>query len=284
MFADCWNAKSNEGNHTMKEENKFIWNAKDYAKHSSTQQMWARELIAKLKLNSRESVLDVGCGDGKVTAEIAGYVPDGTVVGVDNSKEMIELASEHFANDKYPNLSFQVMDARHLAFSERFDVVFSNAALHWIKDHKPVIAGIQKCLKPGGRILLQMGGKGNAESILSILEEMMSDKEWSTYFSDFVFSYGFYEPQEYTLWISDAGLDPVRVELIPKVMSYDKRDGLTGWVRTTWLPYLERVPDEKREEFITRLIDRYIEKHPLDHEGKIHVNMMRLEVEARNCY
>jgi trans-aconitate 2-methyltransferase len=264
----------------MKEENKYVWDAKDYAQHSTTQQTWARELISKLKLNGHESVLDVGCGDGKITAEIAGYVPDGSVVGVDSSKEMIEMACVDFTQDKYPNLSFQVIDARQLAFQERFDVVFSNAALHWIKDHKPVIAGIQKSLKSGGRILLQMGGKGNAESILSVLEEMMFENEWRRYFSDFAFSYGFYDPEEYTVWINEAGLQPVRVEFIPKVMSYDKRDGLAGWVRTTWLPYTERVPDQRREEFITRLIDKYIEKYPLDHEGKIHVKMVRLEVEA----
>ena len=109
---------------------------------------------------------------------------------------------------------------------------------------------------------------------------MMSENEWNRYFSDFAFSYGFYGPEEYTIWISEAGLHPVRVELIPKVMSYDKRDGLTGWVRTTWLPYLERVPEERREKFITRLIDKYTEKYPQDDEGKIHINMTRLEVEA----
>ena len=130
-----------------------------------------------------------------------------------------------------------MVDAGQLAFQGQFDVVFSNATLHWIKDHRPVIAGIQKSLKPGGRVLLQMGGKGNAESILSILDEMMSENEWGQYFSDFIFSYGFYDPEEYMVWISEAGLNPVRIELIPKVMSYDKRDGLTGWVRTTWLPY-----------------------------------------------
>jgi trans-aconitate 2-methyltransferase len=264
----------------MTEESKFAWNAKDYARHSSTQQMWARELIAKLNLRGHESVLDIGCGDGKVTAEIAGYVPDGVVVGIDSSKEMIELACEHFVKDRYPNLLFQVTDARQLAFQEQFDVVFSNATLHWIKDHKTVIAGIQKGLKSGGRVLLQMGGKGNAESILFILDEMMSENEWSQYFSDFAFSYGFYEPEEYTGWISDGGLNPIRIELIPKVMSHDGRDGLAGWVRTTWLPYLERVPEERREEFIMRLIDKYIDKHRPDNEGKIHVNMMRLEVEA----
>jgi trans-aconitate 2-methyltransferase len=264
----------------MAEENKFTWDAKDYARHSSTQQTWARELISKLKLNGHESVLDIGCGDGKVTAEIAGYVPNGVVVGIDSSKEMIELACEKFTKDDYPNLSFQVINARKLAFQETFDVIFSNATLHWIKDHKPVIAGIQKSLKPGGRVLLQMGGKGNAASILSIFEEMMSEHGWSRYFSDFAFSYGFYGPEEYSIWISEAGLYPLRIELIPKIMSYDHRDGLAGWVRTTWLPYLERVPEQKREEFISQLIGKYIDKYPPDNEGKINVNMMRLEVEA----
>jgi trans-aconitate 2-methyltransferase len=264
----------------MNKENKYTWNAKDYAKNSSTQQAWARELISKLKLNGHESVLDIGCGDGKVTAEIVGHVPDGSVVGVDNSKEMIELASADFTKDKYPNLSFQVTDAGQLPFQEKFDVAFSNAALHWIKDHRPVIAGIQRSLKPGGRILLQMGGKGNAASILSVFDEMMSENEWKQYFSDFTFSYGFYCPEEYAPWINEAGLLPMRIELIPKVMSYDHRDGLAGWVRTTWLPYIERIPDHRKEEFIIEVIDRFIVKYPLDSEGKIHVHMMRLEVEA----
>jgi trans-aconitate methyltransferase len=264
----------------MKEEKKFLWDAKDYAKHSSAQQGWARELIAKLKLKGHELVLDIGCGDGKVTAEIAGYVPDGSVVGIDSSEEMIGLAQKSFVNSENPNLSFQVCDASDLPFRGQFDVVFSNATLHWITDHRPVISGIRRSLKPGGRILLQMGGKGNAAAVLSIVEEMMEEDEWRRYFSDFQFSYGFYGPQEYTNWISEAALSPIRIELIPKVMTYDQRDGLAGWVRTTWLPYIERVPDEKKEEFITALVDRYIMRNQPDGEDKISVQMMRLEVEA----
>lgn len=264
----------------MKEEKKFLWNAGDYAKHSSAQQEWARELIAKLKLKGHELVLDIGCGDGKVTAEIAGYVPDGGVVGIDSSEEMIGLAQKNFVNDENPNLSFRVCGAGDLPFRDQFDVVFSNATLHWIKDHRPVISGIRRGLKPGGRILLQMGGKGNAAAVLSAVEEMMEEDEWRGYFSDFQFSYGFYEPQEYTNWIGEAGLSPVRIELIPKVMTYDQRDGLAGWVRTTWLPYIERVPDGKKEEFIAALVDRYIMKNQPDGEDKIRVQMMRLEVEA----
>ena len=258
----------------------FHWDAKDYAAHSTAQQAWARELISKLTLQGHELVLDVGCGDGKVTAEIAAHVPQGSVTGIDSSNEMIELARGVFPSGRYTNLSFQVLDAKSLPFRNRFDVVFSNAALHWIKDHKPVIAGIQRSLKPGGRILLQMGGRGNAAAILAVLDEMMVLDEWRDCFSDFSFSYGFYSPEEYRQWIKEAGLREIRIELIPKVMIYNSGDELAGWVRTTWLPYLERVPEWKRERFTLQLVDKYLVKHPTVGLEKIHVDMMRLEVEA----
>lgn len=264
----------------MDEERQFSWNAEDYAANSGTQQTWARELIFKLNLRADESVLDIGCGDGKITAEISERVCNGSVVGIDSSREMIELARRSFNREKYANLVFQVADAQLLPFEEEFDVVFSNATLHWIKEHRPVISGIQKSLKPDGRILLQMGGRGNAKFILAAMDDIMSEEQWKPYFSDFTFSYGFYGPEEYTQWVNAAGLEPIRIELIPKVMSYDSREGLAGWVRTTWLPYLEQVPLEKREEFIEALIARYLEKHPLDEQGRIHVSMVRLEVEA----
>jgi len=222
----------------------------------------------------------VGCGDGKVSAEIAGYLTSGRVVGVDSSIDMIESACTNFPREKHPNLSFQIADARFLPFTEQFDIVFSNAALHWIRNHNPVISGINNSLKPGGRILLQMGGKGNADSILSTSESILAKEEWQRFFSDFEFPYGFYDPEEYKSYLKQAALNPVRVELIPKVMSYDGKDGLAGWIRTTWLPYTQRVPDHKREEFINQIVAAYIQKYPLDDDGKVHVNMVRLEVEA----
>lgn len=264
----------------MKKEKQYKWNAEDYAKHSSAQKEWARELIAKLKLKGHESVLDIGCGDGKITAEIARYVPDGNVVGIDSSEAMIQLANTNFPPKRHPNLSFQLCDARELPFNGKFDIVFSNAALHWIKDHKPVIKGVKNSLKANGRLLLQMGGKGNAESMISIVEIIISEKEWNHYFSGLEFPYRFHDADEYKALLEEADLLPLRLELIPKRMSYQNRDGLAGWIRTTWLPYTSRVPDDKREKFISLLVARYIEKYPLDDHGNIYVDMVRLEVEA----
>ena len=261
--------------------NTYTWNAEDYEKNSRAQQKWAMELIGKLSLAGSEQILDLGCGDGKVTAEIAALVPNGNVVGVDSSSEMIGLANERYSSSTHPNMKFEVMDAGDLSFCEDFDVVFSNAALHWVKDHRPVVKGVYRSLKAGGKILFQMGGKGNAREILSVIGEMLLSPRWQRYFEEFEFPYGFLGTDEYENILKDAGLVADRVELVRKTMEHDGRSGLKGWIRTTWLPYTERVPVELRGEFIGDLVNRYLEKVPVTPDGKALVDMVRIEVEAR---
>jgi len=260
--------------------NTYNWNAKDYERNSQAQQIWARELIEKLDLTGTEDVLDLGCGDGKVTAEIAESLSAGSVIGVDNSASMIELAEKHYPSALYQNLSFKVMDACDLSFDGCFDVVFSNAALHWVKNHEPVVEGLYKSLKLGGKILLQMGGKGNASNILSVLEDIQSNSEWQPYFENFEFPYGFLGIDEYKKLLTDSGFNVKRIELIPKDMKHDGKSGLEGWIRTTWLPYTEQVPEGIRDQFIEAISLKYIEREPVDSNGIVHVSMVRLEVEA----
>ena len=259
---------------------RYHWNAKDYEDNSKAQQKWARELIAKLNLKGSEDILDLGCGDGKVTAEIACAVANGSVVGVDSSEPMIALARQKYPQKENRNLSFEVMDATRLSFKERFDVVFSNAALHWVKEHEPVVEGLYRSLRSGGKILLQMRGEGNAAAILCVLEALQRSNEWSGYFAGFEFPYGFLGIEEYKRLLDKSGFGIERVELIPKDMEHDGRLGLEGWVRTTWLPYTQRIPEEKRDRFVEALVSAYLEKVPLDQEGKAHVAMVRIEVEA----
>src|SRR4051794_40834834 len=159
-----------------------VWSAADYASNSVVQQAWARELIAKLKLRGDERILDVGCGDGKVTAEIARAVPKGQAVGVDASPQMIEFASKTFQAGKNPNLEFHVMDARKIQFLRKFDSVFSNAALHWVDDHQAFLRGAASVLKPGGRLIVSCGGKGNAHDVFLALRPEMRLKQWREFF------------------------------------------------------------------------------------------------------
>jgi trans-aconitate methyltransferase len=257
------------------------WNAEDYSKNSSEQQKWARELIAKLKLRGDERVLDLGCGDGKVTAELAAHVPRGEVVGVDLSPEMIRFATEHFTGPAHANLCFAQADARALPFHEEFDVVFSNAVLHWTDDHRPVLQGIHRALRPGGRILLQMGGRGNVAGVLAVMNHIVRDPKWSPFFHEFSFRYGFHGPEEYSRWLTDAGLIPTRVELFPKDMVHDSPRGFKGWFRSTWMPWIDRVPADQRSAFIDDCVARYLHSHPADERGRVQVAMVRLEVEAQ---
>jgi trans-aconitate 2-methyltransferase len=258
----------------------YDWNAQDYSKNSSNQFQWAKELIPKLKLQGEETLLDIGCGDGKITAELAKCLPKGKAVGIDSSSQMINVAKSAFPEKDYKNLSFQLMDARKLIFREEFERIFSNAALHWILDQKTVLQGVQRSLKADGRLLFQMAGKGNAKDILSIIDQLLTVEPWKRFFTDMTFPYGFYNTEEYRTFLDEAGLVPKRVELFPKDMRLNGAEGLAGWIRTTWLPFTDKLPDELRQKFIKEIINRYLQEHPIDDVGIVHVGMMRLEVEA----
>jgi trans-aconitate 2-methyltransferase len=259
---------------------KFEWNAEEYTKFSSAQEKWARELLAKLDLKGNEDVLDLGCGDGKITVEIAKDLFNGTVTGVDNSEEMITLANEKYPKDRYKNLSFYVMDAKELIYTNRFDIVFSNAALHWVDDHRSALKGINRSLRKGGRILIQTGGKGNAAAAFKTIGEMTSMPEWRSYLEGTKSPYNFFSDEEYKVLIPETGFNPIRIELLEKDMIHDGIEGFKGFIRTTWLPYTLRIPEEKREQFISDAAQLYVSKYPADKEGKVHIGMVRLEVEA----
>ncbi len=254
------------------------WDPAGYQKSSSAQYDWAIALIAGLKLEGKESILDMGCGDGRITAHLAGLVPNGSVLGLDLSPEMIRFAAGKYAD--HPNLSFQVGDASEMHFAEQFDLVVSFACLHWIKDHLPVLKAVRQSLVPGGHFLMQCGGRGNAARILDLTGDLAASPPWKEYFSGFSFPYHFYGPEEYRIWLDEAGLRSRRVELVSKDMVHQGQAGLEGIIRNTWLPYTERLPAILRDDFVREIARRYLEIYPLDENGQTHVQMMRLEVEA----
>jgi trans-aconitate methyltransferase len=130
-----------------------------------------------------------------------------------------------------------VKDAGELDFINEFDVVFSNACLHWVKNHLPVLQGITRSLRAGGRIMLQMGGRDNAKRILEVIKLLMRKPQWSSFFTNFEFPYGFYGPEEYNDWLAETGLAIKRLELVPKDIIHDSKEKFAAWIRTTWLPY-----------------------------------------------
>jgi trans-aconitate 2-methyltransferase len=256
------------------------WNPAGYAANSVVQQTWARELIAKLNLRGDEHILDVGCGDGKVTAELARALSRGSVTGIDASPQMIEFAKTTFSTRKFPNLRFRVMDARKIKFDRQFDFVFSNAALHWVDDHQAILRGTAAVLKPGGRLVISCGGKGNAQDVFIALRPEMRLKRWREFFRRMPTPYFFYTPDDYKKWLPKFGFRISGLKLAPKDATYNGAEGFATWLRTTWIPYVQRVPADLREEFIAAVTERYLAKHPLDKAGQVHVRMVRLEIDA----
>src|SRR5215468_99542 len=141
------------------------WHASDYNRQSSLQQAMAEEQLGRLTLEGAERVLDVGCGDGKITAEIAARVPRGSVLGVDPSQNMIAFATRHFGPPTRPNLRFEVADVRRLPYQEEFDRVISFNALHWVPEQEAALRSIRTALVPAGRALLRFVPEGRRQCL-----------------------------------------------------------------------------------------------------------------------
>jgi trans-aconitate methyltransferase len=143
-----------------------------------------------------------------------------------------------------------------------------------------VLAGIKRALKPAGRIVLQFGGKGNAALISAAANQVSAEKRWKSYFAGFTYPWLFCGVEEYKELISCIGLAEQRIELIPKDMVHDGQEALKAWVRTVFLPYTARLPEALRDNFIEEVASAYVRQQPPDESGRIHVQMVRLEVEA----
>lgn len=258
----------------------YHWDPSDYEKNSSAQERAAESVLSGLKLRGDESILDIGCGDGKVTAKIAALVPQGRVTGIDSSPEMIDFARKRYPSTQFPNLSFDRADAQNLDYHGEFDLVVSFACLHWIKDHIAVLRGIKQSLKPAGKLIIQCSGRGTGNDIFTLTGEVIRSDKWSRYFKGYSNPHGIYGADDYHAWLRQIGLDELNVSVNAKDLVLPGRTGLEGFIRTTWLSLTQRIPDDLKEQFIAEIAGRYLSIRPLE-GGLAKVGMAVLEVEAR---
>jgi trans-aconitate 2-methyltransferase len=220
------------------------WNPEDYQNNSSHLEKWAFEVLSKLSLQGDEKLLDIGSGDGKVTAAISKLLPYGSVVGIDSSIEMIEFSRSKYNKIDYPKLKFILMDMREIHFEKEFDIVFSTATFHWVTDYLKVLQQIKKCLRTPGRIILQMGGVGNQAALLQTLDDVINKTTWRIYLKDYLFQYGYYSKEDYQAWLKEAGFIEQRIDMITKDNPLKGKEGLCKWVRLAFSPYVQRIPAE----------------------------------------
>jgi trans-aconitate 2-methyltransferase len=229
------------------------WNAESYRERSNLQQTMAAEVLQSLDLTTSKRVLDVGCGDGRITAEIARRLPQGYVVGVDASSNMIDLASQK----KGPNLCFEVADARSLPFNHEFDLVVSFNALHWVHEQSLALASIHNSLGPGGRARLRLVPMGARKSIETVLEETRSSPRWSEYFCEFRDPYLRLTQEEYCSLAQKSGFHVESVQTESKAWDFATRAEFLAFSSVTMVEWTKRLPELLRPPFITDVLDRY---------------------------
>jgi trans-aconitate methyltransferase len=259
----------------------YTWNPQDYAQNSRGQELWGRELLALIDLRPEDVVLDVGCGDGRLTATLAKGVPQGSVVGVDLSADMIAHASRQHCPAPNSNLRFQQADAAALAFTAEFSVVFSNAALHWVADQRAAVQGIARALRPGGRFIAQMGGQGTFAEVIVAFEHMAHTPRWREMVRSGAMPYRFHNPTTYESWLQESGLAIKECRFLTKDMVHEDRTAFIGWLRTAWHPYTASIPVELRDDFLQDVAAHYVAGHTPDGQGGIHCGAVRLQVQAQ---
>jgi trans-aconitate 2-methyltransferase len=159
------------------------WNAERYHDLSGPQQAWGRKVLDRLPLQGHERVLDLGCGTGRVTGEIATRVPGGVVVGLDRSPAMLATAHE-WLRDHAPRVGLVLGDGASLPFRRAFDAVFSGATFHWIHDHAALFRSIVTALVPGGRLVAQCGGGPNLALLFGRAQGLMRERRFAPYFEE----------------------------------------------------------------------------------------------------
>jgi trans-aconitate methyltransferase len=220
------------------------WNAELYDdKHSFVWRM-AAGLLDLLQAKPGERILDLGCGTGHLTGQIA--ASGAKVVGVDRSPDMIQQARE-----KYPNLQFEVMDGREITFAEAFDAVFSNATLHWIKEPEKVIEGIANVLRPGGRFVAEFGGKGNTKELLAAVA-----RAWHKLGIPGVAPKPWYYPSiaEYSSLLESHGLEVTFATLFDRPTPLeDGERGLRNWLTMFGGTFQDKYANDQRDAFFAAI-------------------------------
>jgi SAM-dependent methyltransferase len=242
-----------------------IWDAKQYSENARFVSDLGASVIALLAPRSGEHILDLGCGDGALTKKLAEH--GCRVVGVDASTEMTAAA-------RRLGLDARVMDGHELRFDNEFDAVFSNAALHWLKQPEKVIAGVWRALKPGGRFVGEFGGSGNVARIVATVEALLRERgidpkplnPW-------------YNPtaEEYRALLEARGFEVKAIALFPRPTPLP--GSLVAWLETFAQSFAAALPSADRLPFFDEVARRCLPELR-DGDGRWHADYVRLRFSA----
>ena len=232
------------------------WSGAEYARHSSLQQAMASQVLALLELRGDEHLLDIGCGDGRISARIAALVPRGTVCGVDVSPDMIGFAQQAHAD--VANLHFMVADARQLPFDGSFDAAVSFNALHWVPDLLPALRALRAALVPDGRAWLRLVTRGPVQSIEAVAEQVRRDAAWAPLFAGFEDPYLRLDAEHVATLALGAGLGVLSLHTRLEQWDFGSHQALLGFCKAGFGAWTTRLPEDRRAAFVDAVLERYL--------------------------
>jgi len=241
------------------------WSATGYRQHAGFVAELGRPVVELLAPEPGERILDLGCGDGALTAELTAHGVE--VVGCDASAELLQAAAEK-------GLSTVLADGHALPFEAEFDAVFSNAALHWMTRPDEVIAGVVRALLPGGRFVGEFGGIGNVAAITTALRAVLRESGIDALA---VRPWFFPSPADYRRRLERQGFRVETIELIPRPTPLPT--GLRGWLATFADPFLRHAPPAGRAALVDRVVE-LLEPALCDADGNWQADYVRLRFRA----
>ena len=246
------------------------WDAKLYNEKHSFVYEYGKDLIELLNPKDDECILDLGCGSGQLTAEISKKAK--MVIGMDSSQDMIQNARLNF-----PELEFELGDATDFHLDTVFNSVFSNAVLHWVTDFESAISCRYSNLIPGGKIVLEFGGKGNVQTIIEQLRKALNKKGYTNQSN--LHLWYFPSISEYTTHLEKAGFEVVFAQLYdrPTELS-DEKNGIKDWISMFGSTFFIGVSTIDKEEILSEVQE--VLKPVLLREGKWYADYKRLRVIA----
>jgi trans-aconitate 2-methyltransferase len=220
------------------------WDGATYDRVSATMEEMGREVLARLELSGDETVLDAGCGSGRVTDALTARLPRGHVIAVDESSSMIQAARERLG----PDADLRLMDLLELELEQPVDAILSTATFHWIADHDRLFSRLRGALAPGGRLVAQCGGEGNIEILRGRASVLAAREPYAEHFEGWRAPWNYAGPEQTRERLLAAGFSSAECWLTPMpAQPEDPRE----YLRTIVLgAAVQRLPEDLREPYM----------------------------------
>jgi trans-aconitate methyltransferase len=240
------------------------WNATLYHQISAPQISWGKKVLSRVSLHGDERLLDAGCGTGRLTRELLEALPNGHVVALDVSQNMLDEARAYLEADFRGRVEFVRCDLLNLPFDREFDGIFSTASFHWVLDHDRLFRNLHRALKPGGWLVAQCGGGKNIARLLARVEELIARPEYAAYFSGYESPWEYSDAETAELRLKRAGFDQIETSLEEAPTRFPAAPEFHQFVENVILRHhLQRILDATvREKFMTKLTSDFANDDP----------------------